>query len=114
MNVQLWIYLCDVVPKLGVSIGIVAFLSGAASILAFLLWINEDIKAKPVVRVSLLAALLTVVAVLIPSQKTMYLLMGTKGIEAVSNSEIGKKTQEILLQKLTEYSESLQKSVDKK
>lgn len=49
-------------------------------------------------------------AVIIPSQKTMYLMMGSEVTEMAATSEVGQEvlttTKEIILQKLKEFKES--------
>lgn len=52
----------------------------------------------------------TVFTIIIPSEKTIYLMLGAHGVEKLAESEIGNKVYTILNQKLDEY---LKESVKK-
>lgn len=55
---------------------------------------------KLLVPLMILATLLTMT---LPSKRTLYIVAGLKAADGVINSEIGKKTQELILKKIESY-----------
>lgn len=56
-----------------------------------------------------LSLLCLFILVLIPKQKTIYLIAGIKATESVVQSELGAETQKVILKKLKEYNEGEKK-----
>ena len=124
MNDLSWfLYLADVIPPIGharmfIGVGSVLFMfavTGAASMDADLAEKYPNVSKKEAARADVAFSFLKrghrwafiiiimLVGALIPSQKAMYLIMGSEISEEVINSETGKRVQKAINKKLDEY-----------
>jgi hypothetical protein len=60
-----------------------------------------------------LMILATLLTMTLPSKRTLYIVAGLKAADGVINSEIGKKTQELLFKKIESYLDDTEKETTK-
>lgn len=114
MNDLSWmLYLAGVIPSLGETMGVFAFICGVAFIATAIIrgscpypedfpslmkWSKTTLKVLPFAFV-----LCFLLSAFIPSQRTIYLIMGSELGEEVIQSETGKRVLDAVNKKLDEY-----------
>ena len=104
MSIEWFIYLAEIVPSLGVLIGLVGFccvIYGGCSTLAEEAGVAKPYTDKPKLYI-ITGAVAIAVGLLFPTQKTMYMMAGAHyGMEALQ-SETAQKVAKLLNGKLDE------------
>jgi hypothetical protein len=103
MNLMLFIYLCDVLPSLGAFLGVlslVVFLSAGISIP----FVADRVFGVGVtLKLALVAFILGLLLVVLPSQKTMYMMGGAYVAQQAIDSPLVTKVVGIIGNRLDEY-----------
>ena len=104
MELALFVYLAGIVGKLSGLFIAIACLSGCIFVMCGLtLMLDGNKNYKKPMYINLFALLFSaIVATLLPSEKTMYLMAGAYTTQAVVQSNVGKKTVDLIEQKLDE------------
>lgn len=123
-SLSIFLYLIDVLDGVADFAAFMAIISFVASLLGAAIFIvatseankkhrsdeqrEEDRKlaksSKPWLKRAILTFfIVSVIVLLIPSQKTMYLIMGSEVSQEIINSETGKRVQNAINKKLDEY-----------
>ncbi len=117
MELALLVYLISLLPSIGAAAMLISFTGGIALIF---LWgatlIDEFFKSRLWLTIfTLIWVFWAFVAMLIPSEKTAYLMVGAyatqKIAEAPKNQELGAEVLKIIELKIKHYSEEAQKEM---
>lgn len=101
---MIWLlYLGDLADKLAsgtAMIGTILLMYWAAHWFVSLIEKNVQGPSKKAV---VIASILLIVAILTPSQRTIWLMIGAHGIQEVAESQLSDKVQAVLIKRLDEY-----------
>lgn len=103
MELALFVYLAGVVGKVGGVFVIIAIISAIITFVCGFIAVDVDKSFMKPFYISLCACVFAaLIAALLPSEKTMYLMAGAYTTQAVAQSTVGQKTVELIEQKLDE------------
>ena len=104
MELALFVYFAGIVSKLSGLFVFIAIASGISGLicLAAVLFDNDKSYQKSVYICLTTWLCSALIATLLPSEKTMYLMAGAYTTQAVAQSTVGQKTVELIEQKLDE------------
>ena len=97
MNDLSWfLYLAEVIPNVGAAAGIYIFVVGTFGSIGIVIWfvlsnIEDEIQTPPIKIHIIMLALVVLVAIIIPSKETIYLIAGSEAGEAVVTSPEGQE-----------------------
>ena len=112
-NIGWIIYLCGLADSLTAFFGIAEGLTLLGSIIYFFVWVDE--KGKYKLRYPIIGITFILLATLIPSTKTCYLILGvTETVEYISNNEEIKKLPDNAVKALNYWLEEQVKEDKKK
>lgn len=104
MSIEWFLYLSDILPCLGIILGVGALISFIIIAIGFMGTCDDEESTigyinfiKKYIWIPFLAIL---ISILLPSQKTMYLIMGAN---ALKKSDIPSKVERVIDKKLDEF-----------
>lgn len=108
MSIELFLYLADVIPRVGEFFGVITLIGGLLGGLGFLpIYVEKmgtpNFRARyPFILVGFLFITGTC-SMLIPSKQTIYMIAGASVAKQALNSSIGQKVQQVIEDQLDEF-----------